>query len=235
MNTPRRLIFVLLALCCVCSQELEFWTSLPLSSSDGGRSKQFTTGAQLAFRVAKPQKGVLETHNVSLNVLDDGGNNTLFEANIQSILQKPTLLGLVFSSSTNNARYIQAALNNSVPFISPISSHSSLRTNTSRNIINLRPSNQAEAYGMLSALRNKYSIQRLAFFYETGDEDGEEALDQLRYYISVLGLSLSSFANSTLDEGELSEAVTQIQVGNPAAILIWSKSQALIMGFFKQM
>eukprot|EP01088_Endostelium_zonatum_P008712 TRINITY_DN2186_c0_g1_i1.p1 TRINITY_DN2186_c0_g1~~TRINITY_DN2186_c0_g1_i1.p1 ORF type:complete len:1354 (+),score=283.38 TRINITY_DN2186_c0_g1_i1:54-4115(+) len=240
MNAIGRVMLVVLVLASTAlCQDIEFWTSLPVTTAPDPslvvNMRSFFLGAQLGFlSSSNPKTGVLKTHNVTLQILDDQGNTTIFQNNIQSILKKPNLLGILFSTSTSNANYIQSLSNNTVPFISPISSHSSLRTPSSRNIINLRPSNQAEVYGMLSALRNVYSVQRLAFFYETDDIDAEETLDKLRYYISILGLSLSSFANSSSDPKKLLDAVDEISAGNPSAVIIWSHSQSVILGFMRQ-
>eukprot|EP01088_Endostelium_zonatum_P006908 TRINITY_DN1904_c0_g1_i1.p1 TRINITY_DN1904_c0_g1~~TRINITY_DN1904_c0_g1_i1.p1 ORF type:complete len:1327 (+),score=209.24 TRINITY_DN1904_c0_g1_i1:215-4195(+) len=238
MKMLRLMFVIVLTLCCASCQDLEFWTSLPLSATDSTLAynmKSFAFGVQIAFRVANsnPQYGSLQNHNVSLRILDDKGNQSLFQSNIQSIINNPNLLGLVLSSSTSNAIDIHSQLNDSIPFINPASGHSSLRTSTSRNIINFRPSNQAEVYGMLSALRNGYSIQRLAFFYELGDADSEEALVSIHYYISVLGLSLSSFAGANSSTQALEEAADEISIGNPSAVIIWASSQNVVFSFMK--
>eukprot|EP01088_Endostelium_zonatum_P003399 TRINITY_DN1460_c0_g1_i1.p1 TRINITY_DN1460_c0_g1~~TRINITY_DN1460_c0_g1_i1.p1 ORF type:complete len:138 (+),score=10.77 TRINITY_DN1460_c0_g1_i1:191-604(+) len=119
----RRLVFILVVLCAACCQDLEFWTSLPLSSDNdpilAHNMRGFVGGVQLAFHVANlnSQYGALQNHNVSFRFLDDKGNQSQFQSNIQSIINKPNLLGLLLSSSTDNARYIQSRLNNTIPYL----------------------------------------------------------------------------------------------------------------------
>eukprot|EP01088_Endostelium_zonatum_P015496 TRINITY_DN3826_c0_g1_i1.p1 TRINITY_DN3826_c0_g1~~TRINITY_DN3826_c0_g1_i1.p1 ORF type:complete len:1333 (-),score=278.45 TRINITY_DN3826_c0_g1_i1:76-4074(-) len=209
-------------------QDIEFWASLPVTSSDAYTAlltKQLIAGVELGFKFANlaSQTGVLRTYNITFRVVDDQDNYTKFQENLNMIVNNQTnALGLLFSSSTERAIYTQNLLNNTFPFINPISSSSVLRTPSARNIINVRPSNRAEVYGLLSSLRNVYNVQRISFLFSANDSDALEAYSNIRYYTSLLGLSLVSFANTTNDPNATQSAIGNIAVGNPAAVIFWS-------------
>eukprot|EP01088_Endostelium_zonatum_P010933 TRINITY_DN2463_c0_g1_i1.p1 TRINITY_DN2463_c0_g1~~TRINITY_DN2463_c0_g1_i1.p1 ORF type:complete len:1366 (-),score=299.74 TRINITY_DN2463_c0_g1_i1:107-4141(-) len=224
-------VLLLLSLVLVVNcQDIQFWTSLPNTLY----AQQIIAGTQLAFQYANENiyTGLLFANNVSLQILNDTTDNSFLVTNVNTVLNQPvnSTFGLLYSSGNQGATMTQGLVNStSLPFINPLSGLSSLRTFArgttplsyfARNIINLRPSSDDQAYSLVYYCIEQLSIQRFGIIYSGAE--GEGVMNHTKTNLEQQGLSLTTFNFSA--NPNVAAAFNDMTSNQVEATILWIDS-----------
>eukprot|EP01088_Endostelium_zonatum_P012804 TRINITY_DN2708_c0_g1_i1.p1 TRINITY_DN2708_c0_g1~~TRINITY_DN2708_c0_g1_i1.p1 ORF type:complete len:1327 (-),score=189.37 TRINITY_DN2708_c0_g1_i1:11-3991(-) len=210
----------------ILCQDIQFWSSLSLTSTQDPFVVGITAAFQRANTNVTEKIGVLINHNVTYNVLNNSNDESILDQQIQQIIitqNSSNTVGLVYGADSDFARQTLNILQNyssSLPFINPNCGSYVFRS-LQRNIINIRPGIHDEIFGIINFIVKVSRLQRVSFLYEQDYADSDEAYDNTKTFLNTLGLS--PYNVYPLDSNSsTSSTISDIIVRKPEALIVWA-------------
>lgn len=200
---------------------LRLGQSAPLGGPNGAVGRQFRDAAVAWFAQASSGPGP----RVELVTLDDGGQVERATTNAKLLTSVHKAVGFFgFVGPGANREGMQAALQEGVPFIAPVSGMEALRQPGNGNVFLLRAGHRDEIRQIVRHT-SSIGITRAALLYEY-ESAGWEIRDSFDDAARAAGLAASPSASVSRGSADVTAAVTSLVAAQPQAMVLAANPSA---------
>lgn len=201
--------------------------STALTGPNGAVGRQFRDAALGWFNLVNGQGGQSGAggHRFELTTLDDGGVVERATTNAKLLTSTHAAIGFFgFAGPGANREGMQAALEEGVPFIAPVSGMDVLRQPGNANVYLLRAGHRDEIRQIIRHTSST-GIARVALLFEY-ESAGWEIRDSFAQAAQAAGLAGSTSASVSRGSADVAAAVPVLVAANPQAIILAANPSA---------
>lgn len=198
--------------------------SAALAGAAGATGRQFRDAAQAWFN-ASSREGGAAGHRLELVALDDGGQVERALTNCKLLASAHGVAGFFgFVGPGANREGMQAALEEGVPFIAPVSGMEVLRQRGNGHVYLLRAGHRDEIRQIIRHTAST-GITRLGLLYEY-DSTGWEMRDSFAQAAQEAKLAAHGSASVSRGSADVAGALPVLLAGSPQAIVLAANPEA---------
>lgn len=198
--------------------------STSLTGANGAVGRQFRDAARGWFNLVNSQGGA-GGYRLELVTLDDGGVVERATTNAKLLTSTHAATGFFgFAGPGANREGMQAALNEGVPFIAPVSGMDVLRQRENANVFLLRAGHRDEIRQIIRHTSST-GITRVGLLFEY-ESAGWEIRDSFAQAADAARLAGSPSASVSRGSADVGPAVAVLVAGNPQAIILAANPSA---------
>jgi ABC-type branched-subunit amino acid transport system substrate-binding protein len=189
-----------------------------LTGANGAVGRQFRDAATGWFEQLNADGGV-NGIKIELTTLDDGGVVERSTTNAKLLTASHGAVGFFgFAGPGANREGMQAALEEKVPFIAPVSGMDVLRQKTNSNVYLLRAGHRDEIHQIIKHT-SSIGMNRVALLFEY-ESAGWEIRDSFAQAGEASKLASAVFSSVSRGSADVSAAVPVLLASNPQAIVL---------------